>query len=48
MACDIVIPVLGRAKADRDISYVIRISVTETEDEQRGVSVWKIEIVLVN
>lgn len=48
MACDIVIPVLGKAKVDRDISCVIRISVTETEDEQCGVSVWKIKIVLVN
>lgn len=48
MACDIVIPVLGSAKADRGISYVIRISVTETEDEQCAVSVWKIKIVLVN
>ena len=48
MACGIVIPVFGRAKADRDISYVIRISVTETEDKQHGVSVWKTKIVLVN
>lgn len=48
MACDIVKPVFGRAKSDRDISCAIRISATETEDEQHGVSVWKLKIVFVN
>lgn len=41
MACDTTIPGFGRANAARGISCAIRISVTETEDGQRGVSLWK-------
>lgn len=48
MACDVVIPGFGRAKQNGGISDVIRVSATETEDEQYGVSMWKIKIVLVN